>query len=29
MRDKIQTCENINLWPDICSTAYFLRGANL
>jgi hypothetical protein len=29
MRDKIQTCENINLWPDICSAAYFLRGANL
>lgn len=28
IRDQIRTCENINLWPDFCSSAYFLRGAD-
>ncbi len=27
MRDKIQVCENISLWPDFCSS-YYLRGAD-
>ena len=28
MRSVIKVCENINAWPDICSSAYFLRGAD-
>lgn len=27
MRDKLQVCENMRLWPDSCST-YYLRGAD-